>query len=234
MKINPDIRTFFKNAGITAAAFAVISFFTFIMFLVISALGCRNNDNTAVLLSDVLSQKILRFHVIGASNDEKDQQLKLLVRDEVIHYINDFTDDLSTKEEIYTLIEEHISVIKGISQKILAENGCNSTVTVNLENRYFPIREYGSIIVPAGYYDSLCIYIGEAKGKNWWCIMFPKLCFSDPFAPFPSEESMLLLKSVLTEEEFDELTQNTSDGFEDKKIKIKYRFKLLELLDELF
>lgn len=249
---------------ITIAFFMTSTIISAFFFILVSALGNRaitpDMPVSSMLLSEKLADEILRFHVIGASDDEYDQELKLLVRNEIIHYIGNLSADLSTKEEVCQLINGQLDTISVIANKVLACNGSSDTVTVRLENKYFPVRTYGSITVPAGYYDSLCIYIGNAEGRNWWCIMFPKLCFSSPLSPFPSDESLQLLQSVLTEEEYSVLTGNdiyhmsenaeqtassydiTNNNVPDKsskrncssvKVSIKYRFRILELLDEL-
>lgn len=119
-----------------------------------------------------LSQNLVRLHVIANSDSEADQSLKLKVRDAILsHSQANFTkkDDVLTQLDVY----------KEIAQKVILESGYNYAVEVEYGNFKFPTKEYNNLRLPAGNYDAVRVKIGKAEGQNWWCVMFPPLCFVD-------------------------------------------------------
>ena len=127
---------------------------------------------------DRLRGKVLRLHILANSDSEEDQRLKLTVRDELLKSgILDGAEDLGEAEAI---AQEKLPEIVELAEETLRENGCDSNVTAELADVEFDKRVYGDITMPAGTYRALRIKIGAAQGHNWWCVLYPGLCFPDP------------------------------------------------------
>ena len=119
-----------------------------------------------------LNQGLVRLHVVGASDSEEDQAVKLRVRDAVLECVSSFGNP-QTAQEAKALLEENLPAIEEAANRAL---GGLNTATVTLCREIFPIREYDSFTLPSGVYESLRVKIGEARGRNWWCVVFPTLC----------------------------------------------------------
>lgn len=192
---------------------AFIILFLLFIFIVV----CANSYVSAV--SSNISSSVFRLHVIANSDSSEDQNLKLIVRDRVLSYMNSLVDtNISSKEEIMRLVSENLENFKSIAQDTVYENGYNYDVNVEIGNFTFPTKTYGDIALPAGYYDALRVTIGEAKGKNWWCVMFPPLCFVDVSSGVVPEDSKETLEESLSDEEY-ELISGSSTEFE-----VKFKF----------
>lgn len=174
-------------------------------------------------ISSDLENSIFRLHVIANSDSTEDQNLKYIVRDNLIAYMNELSANSKTKEEAIQIAKEHTDEFYNIAKKTIIDNGYNYDVTVEIGNFDFPTKHYGDISIPAGYYDALRVKIGEAQGQNWWCVMFPPLCFVNVTSGIVPEESKKLLESELNEEEYDIISNKNSS-------EIKFKFKLIELL----
>lgn len=123
-----------------------------------------------------LQENILRLHVIANSDSEEDQKQKLSVRDSIISYLQPKLEGLTDKDQVMALIEEEMPKLKQIAQKTLNELGSKLSVVVRLCREEFNTRYYDTFSLPAGVYDALRVEIGNAEGKNWWCVVFPSLC----------------------------------------------------------
>lgn len=166
-----------------------------------------------------MAQEILRFHVIANSDSEEDQTLKMKVKEGVVSYVSTLTqvgDDLESTKYIISLYMEEI---KKEAQRIIEQEGYSYEVEVELTESYFPVKSYGEAVFPAGVYQALKIEIGEAEGKNWWCVLYPNLCFVDSAYGVLEEDQKKMLKEVLTEEEYESIFQADSED-------IKISFKL--------
>ena len=136
----------------------------------------------AVTIVDVASDRqklhesLIRLHVVGASDGEEDQAVKLRVRDAVTGWLQQEMSGIHQAEQARTYLREHLSQIEDIANQTLADAGFSDTVTVSFLEETFPVREYDTFSLPSGVYHSLRIRIGEAEGKNWWCVVFPSLC----------------------------------------------------------
>lgn len=194
---------------------------TFLLFLYVFI----SAQSYVTAISSNLSQAVFRLHVIANSDSDEDQALKLKVRDALLDYMNDISSDCSTKEEAISLANEHKSDFQSIAEKTIAENGYDYSVEINIGNFYFPTKNYGDISLPAGFYDALRVEIGEAKGKNWWCVMFPSLCFIDVSSGVVDEEAKENLEQNLEEESYDIISNNSNS-------EIKFKFKLIEFFAE--
>lgn len=125
-----------------------------------------------------LTDKLIRLHVIADSNDPCAQELKLKVRDGILKYMEDNCQGLESKSEAEDYLKSHTSELLELSQRIISENGGEPEVSVSYEKAFVDRREYDGFTLPEGIYDSLCIRIGRAEGKNWWCVLYPSLCVS--------------------------------------------------------
>ena len=175
----------------------------------------------AQTISTDLAECVFRLHVIANSDSDEDQNLKYIVRDNLLTYMNSLCENCQSKEEAISMVQENKNIFQEIATKTIQENGYNYAVTINIGNFEFPTKNYGDISLPAGYYDALRVEIGEAKGQNWWCVMFPPLCFVDISSGVVPDESKELIENSLSEEEF-ALVSNQSDN------EIQFKFKLLE------
>lgn len=180
--------------------------------------------NTDRELSDV-ADKIIRLHVVANSDSPEDQQLKLQVRDKVISSMNKRFEGLKDVEEVKSIIEENLTEIETVARESIAESGKHYDVKAAFARTDFPTKVYGNLTLPAGTYQALNIVIGEGNGKNWWCVMFPPLCFIDVAHGVVPEKTMKELKQSLTDEEYRLLLSSRTE----EEIPIKFRFKILEL-----
>ena len=172
-------------------------------------------------VSTDISNSVFRLHVIANSDTEEDQLLKYKVRDKIISYMKTISPNFTNKEAVKQEALIHQKDLKEIAEQVIQENGYNYSVVVKIGNFSFPTKTYGDISLPAGYYDAIRIEIGSASGQNWWCVMFPPLCFVDVSSGVVPNESKELIKDNLSNEEYDLISNNTSD--------IKLKFKLIEL-----
>jgi len=148
-----------------AAVIASIVFFL--------SLFCLYAEN----INEDLSDSMIRLHIIANSDEEYDQMLKLKVRDAIIHFMNEKMDEIDTKEKAKDYLADNKEKMESVANGVLLAEGLDETATVSFGRFPFPTKKYGNMILPAGYYEALKIEIGEAKGQNWWCVMFPPLCF---------------------------------------------------------
>ncbi len=125
---------------------------------------------------DDLRNNVLRLHILANSDSEEDQNLKLKVRDAVINADVLPFDKCADLSEAIIIAEKNKEKILKIVKNVIKENGYNYEATIQVDKSYFNTREYDDFTLPAGIYDALIVKIGEAKGKNWWCVMFPALC----------------------------------------------------------
>lgn len=173
-------------------------------------------------VSSDLCNSVFRLHVLANSNSDEDQKLKYIVRDNLLKYMNEICINCKNKEEAINLVHQNEGKFKEIALNTIQEQGYSYDVNINIGNFEFPTKTYGDISLPAGYYDALRIEIGEAKGQNWWCVMFPPLCFVDISSGVVPEESKEIIKENLsTEEEFALVSEKSSDD-------IQFKFKLIE------
>ena len=161
-------------------------------------------------VSSDLSSSVFRLHVIANSDSKEDQDLKYKVRDALISYMNSLSTDLSNKQEVINISKKNISNFKEIALSVIHDNGYNYDVNIEIGNFEFPTKTYGDISLPAGYYDAIKVKIGNANGQNWWCVMFPPLCFVDITSGIVPEESKENLKENLSEEDYSIISENDS------------------------
>lgn len=169
-----------------------------------------------------IASKIIRFHVRANSDSDEDQELKLMVKDAVVSYLSEDMMTAGSKDDSATYIEAHIEEIEAIALEVIKEQGYSYTVNAYITTEYFPTKSYGDVTIPCGEYDAFRIDIGENAGNNWWCILYPPLCFVQGSYGIATEESKMLLKNVLDEDEFDYISGVSSE-------EIGFDFKFLSL-----
>lgn len=125
---------------------------------------------------DDIGSRVFRLHIIANSDSEYDQQLKLLVRNEITEYTDSLFAGCKSKEEAMNAAAEHKSEIISRSRAVLRDHGCNAKVDAYITKMRFDTRVYKDFTLPAGEYDALRIVIGEGRGHNWWCVLFPAVC----------------------------------------------------------
>ena len=196
----------------------VLILFTFFVFVsAISYVSAVSNN---------ITDSVFRLHVIANSDSNEDQELKYKVRDAVLEYMNSITIDCSSKEEAIQIAKEHEDEFYKIAKQTIEENGYNYSVNIKIGNFNFPTKTYGDISLPAGNYDALRIEIGNASGQNWWCVMFPPLCFVDVSSGVVPDESKEIMQDNLSTEEYTLISDlNSSD--------VKFKFGLVEFFNNI-
>ena len=179
-------------------------------------------DILAAKIQQGIAAQVIRFHVLADSDSAWDQANKLAVRDAVLDYLNDVLPENMNVVQTENFIENHLKNIRQVAEETLARRDCSDPVQAQLVQDDFPEKTYGDCTFPAGTYEALRISIGRAEGHNWWCMIYPGLCFNGESGFSISEENKTLLKGVLTEEEFQTVV---GEG------KIHLGFKILGFLE---
>ena len=125
-----------------------------------------------------LADRVLRLHVVANSDSETDQALKLQVRDAVLVQAAPLLDGLRDPGEAEAALLPHLDALAAAGESVLAQAGCHDAVSVSVEDQWFPTRNYATFSLPAGNYRALRVVIGEGRGQNWWCVVFPPLCLA--------------------------------------------------------
>ena len=200
--------------------FKIIITLSFLLFIYTSICAF----SYAEYISTDISNSVFRLHVLANSDSKEDQDLKYKVRDSLLNYMNSICNNCSNKEEAISLVEKNKDTFKQIALDTIHNEGYNYDVNINIGNFDFPTKTYGDISLPAGSYDALRVEIGEAKGQNWWCVMFPPLCFVDVSSGIVPDESKEILDENLTDEEFSIVSDTSNKN-------IQFKFKLLEFFN---
>ena len=160
-------------------------------------------SSSAASGSPAVAEDVIRLHILADSDSERDQAMKLALRDVLLPYINAATLGAENKDHALAQITAQCSSLTEIANAFLAEQNACYTATVSVEQVYFPIRIYGSqtylsadaVIFPPGYYDSVQIVLGSGNGHNWWCLAYPSLCFIDSSYDYiPKDSDIYKLK----------------------------------------
>ncbi|WP_317854961.1 stage II sporulation protein R [Chakrabartyella piscis] len=175
-----------------------------------------------------IATKVVRFHVLANSNTDADQELKLLVRDGVLETYGEMLATCETKAESLALLEAATVEICKLAQEIVVSEGYDYPVSVSLVREQFPMKQYDDLTFPSGIYDALRIEIGLAEGNNWWCVLYPQMCFVDATWGYMTEESNLRLENTLTNEEY-----LVVSALSQEEITPKIKFKVVELWQEM-
>lgn len=211
-----NLLNFIQNPKVKSGIiiFSLLMLYTFI---------CAKSYVQAV--STDISNNVFRLHVIANSNSKEDQNLKYKVRDSLLAYMNTLCTNANSKEEAILIAQNHKKDFENIALEVIHKEGFDYVVNINIGNFEFPTKTYGDIRLPAGMYDALRVEIGAAVGKNWWCVMFPSLCFIDISSGIVEDDSKALLEDNLSEESYT-IVSDTSNTL------IKFKFKILEFFGQ--
>lgn len=161
---------------------------------------------------------VFRFHILANSDSEEDQALKLKVRDKVLERTKILFDTANSKSDAEEFVKANLETIEKIAQNEVYKNGYNYPVKAEVVNMHFDTRYYESYTLPSGMYDALRITIGNAKGHNWWCVMYPSICISTV------DEGKDKAKDALSDDEYSVVTDD----------KVEYKFFIVELFQKIF
>ena len=198
---------------------------TFILIVLFSIFILINAYNYVEAISDNLYNSVFRLHVIANSDSKEDQNIKYIVRDNLLNYMNEKCKNLSSKDDVIQYARNNLTEIKQIAKNTIKENGYNYPVTVEIGNFEIPTKKYSDISFPEGYYDALRVKIGKANGQNWWCVMFPPLCFVDSSTGIVSDSSKQTLKETLSKENYRIISESENSD-------ITIKFKLIEFFEK--
>lgn len=175
--------------------------------------------------AESISDSVLRLRVVANSNREEDQNLKLSVKTRLCQTLKPYLKSCTSKEEAVEQIQENMDLIRQETGSILNDlTGSSETnYTVRLTGSLFPIRTYGNLTFPPGSYDTLLVTLGEGKGENWWCVLYPSLCFTDETTAAFSEEAEKKLQKSLSEADFNALNEG-----------VTFKLKIAEVLEDLY
>ena len=156
-----------------------------------------------------LAEEVFRFHVLANSDSEEDQALKMQVKEAVITYMKEEIPDSDSVETTKEWARNHLDAIVNLAKAVIQEEGYDYPVIAEVTTCDFPDKTYGDITFPSGRYEALRIEIGEANGQNWWCVLYPNLCFIDAVHAVVPEEGKKDLKKVLSEDTYEMVTATT-------------------------
>ncbi|TDX48434.1 stage II sporulation protein R [Orenia marismortui] len=182
-----------------------------ITLILLFLLGSR----TAFVLEDrdYNPSNLLRLHVIANSNSLIDQSLKREVRDKIIESSKTLFEDIENITEASNIVRDQKDHLIEVAEQVVKDKGFNYKVDINVGMRKFPTRTYGNITLPSGDYQAVNVVIGEGEGANWWCVLFPPLCFVDS-----------------VEESSPEILKAKANQIDDEKIDIQFKFKFVEYI----
>ena len=166
-----------------------------------------------------IADKILRFHVLANSDSKEDQEVKKKVRDAVGAMMEPRLAESRNLEETEAIVQRSMENIVEVATETLEENGYYYGARARLANVEFPVKSYGAYTFPAGEYEALQVTLGEGEGHNWWCVLYPNMCFRGSVYEVPSDEAKHALREVLTPEEYEDIFRHG---------KYQIRFKFLE------
>lgn len=227
--INTNIHGMEANMKFSSknAVLALSIFISFLVFIIIYLILDTINIDT---LQNQLSKSCVRLHIIANSNKASDQKIKLYVRDNLIDYINKNYDLTQGKQQILDEIIKHKEDIERFIKKVLEKKGIAIPVKLLVTKAEFPNRIYDGFLFPAGEYDAVKIELGEAKGKNWWCVIFPPLCFVDETKVELPDSAKNELKKELSKSEYKLAIYYGSMD----KMPVKLKIKIYEVLKTRF
>jgi len=165
------------------------------------------------------------LHVVANSNSYHDQALKYLVRDNILQYINKNSNTLDNVNKVISFAENNIEEIKVIAQNTIYDNGFTYPVNVKIDNFRFPTTHYGDTSFPPGFYNALKVEIGNSSGDNWWCVMFPPLCFVDVSSGIVPDTSREVMRDNLLSEEYRLISDNSPE--------IRIKFRMVEMVQNI-
>lgn len=197
-----------------------------VIILLVTVAICTYRKKDMLEMQEGIAKELIRFHVRANSDSASDQELKLKVKDSVITYLEPMLSESGSLDESRQILNDNMDNIHDLAVHTLEENGSDYSVNVYFEESYFPMKTYGDITLPPGEYEAFRIDIGESEGKNWWCVLYPPLCFVDATHGTLPDSSKDKLKNILTDDEYNTITK-TSSSYE-------FKFKYLTFLNGIF
>lgn len=189
-----------------------------LLALLCSVLWGYQKDKTA---ADRIAREVLRFHVLANSNTSRDQAIKTDVKSFVLEILD--ACPAKSKEELSSYINDHRQTLQSQTNAYLAQRGCDYKASIFVTKAYFPAKAYGDLVLPCGTYDTVQVELGQARGRNWWCVLYPRLCFIDATHSILPESSRQELRLLLSDEDYLSLFEESS--------RIHIRVKLLQFFD---
>lgn len=193
---------------------AILIALLFLSLLLVTESPHYLQDKSTSTLQQQISTQVLRFHIRANSDTVADQQKKLRIKQSLLEWLTPILSENTSKSETIQCIRKNLPDIR----KEAARMAAPEPVTVTLQKEWFPEKTYGTCTFPEGIYDALRVDIGQAKGHNWWCVLYPSLCFADALEPSMTEEGEEKLQQVLDEEAYDLLLHP-------QKLKIRFRLE---------
>lgn len=178
--------------------------------------------SSGIKMQQNIADKIIRFHVIANSDSQADQELKLAVRDAVGIQMQNKLKRASDLEESREIVRENLSEMEQVAAGVIADQGYDYPVNASLTMCDFPEKSYGSFTFPAGTYEALELTIGNGEGHNWWCVMYPNLCFQGNLYEVDDAGNAVALQETFSNEEYAAIME---------KGDYEVRFKVLEILE---
>lgn len=170
-----------------------------------------------------VSDSVLRLHIRANSDDVLDQQLKLKVKDALLKEMSLFQEDITDVHSAACVIQENQAQLMACINKTIRQTGVDTEARMIIDNVWFPQKSYGDVTLPEGRYNAVVVEIGSGQGHNWWCVLFPQLCFIDPVNGYVPEESKEILKQELSENTYDEIVND----------EIIVKFRIIEWLKKI-
>lgn len=188
--------------------------------------GClKGSTDRQKQIQEGVAKEVIRLHVVANSDSEEDQTLKLEVKEKVVALLREKMKTDETVNQAEKTLRENLPQIEKTASDYIQKKGYDYEVKADVGKDFFPIKEYGDMTFPAGEYKALKVKIGKSQGKNWWCVMYPTLCFVDSTYQIVPEESKEKLKKTLTQEEYNSLLTGGEN--------VQYGFKILDWIKGL-
>ena len=169
---------------------------------------------------------VVRLHVVANSDDVYDRRVKLKGRDAIIDELAPVLDDVTNQKQSEEIIIDNLKNVEHIAQNELEKNGFAYVAKATYEKTHFPTKKYENIILPPGEYDALKIVLGNGEGQNWWCVMYPPLCFEGSVSGVIDEEQANILKKNIGDSGYEIITQKDT-------VPVRFKFKILEIFDKV-
>ena len=189
----------------------------------------NNKDNSLELETlnyEEIKDKLIRFHVIANSDTEEDQSLKLKVRDKVVEALSEKLKGVTSLEEAEIILNDNIDYVNNIAKDVILNNNYDYEVNTMLSYENFPDKVYGDYVFPQGNYEAFRVIIGSGQGRNWWCVMFPSLCFVD--------ESKSDVNSDNLKQEIENIKPKEINNLNNENGDIKFKSKMVDVVKNLF
>lgn len=193
---------------------ATLTALLFLSLLLVTESPRYLQDKSTSTLQQQIATQVLRFHIRANSDTVADQQKKLQIKQSLLEWLTPILSENTSKSETIQCIRKNLPDIRKEATRMAAPE----PVTVTLQKEWFPEKTYGTCTFPEGIYDALRVDIGQAKGHNWWCVLYPSLCFADALEPSMTEEGEEKLQQVLDEDAYDLLLHP-------QKLKIRFRLE---------